>query len=63
AGAHVIDLCTAYAGRDETHDLLELLPRFSGSLKAGLMIDTTTPECIEECLKLYPGRLIVNSIN
>lgn len=62
-GAHVIDLCVAYAGRDEMKDLLELLPRVSGSLKTGLMIDTTTPDCIEECLKIYPGRLIVNSIN
>jgi 5-methyltetrahydrofolate--homocysteine methyltransferase len=27
------------------------------------MIDSTTPECIESCLRIYPGRAIVNSVN
>lgn len=63
AGAHVIDLCTAYVSRDEKRDLCELLPRFAKTLKTPLMIDSTTPDCIEACLKLYPGRCIVNSIN
>ena len=63
AGAHVIDLCTAYVGRDEEHDLTTLLPLVAKSVKVPLMIDSTTPACIEACLKLYPGRCIVNSIN
>jgi 5-methyltetrahydrofolate--homocysteine methyltransferase len=63
AGAHVVDLCTAYVGRDELHDLTTLVPIFAKSLKIPLMIDSTTPDCIEACLKLYPGRCIVNSIN
>ena len=63
AGAHVIDLCTAYVGRDEQRDLTTLLPLLAKSVKAPLMIDSTTPSCIEACLKLYPGRCIVNSIN
>ncbi|WP_310600209.1 dihydropteroate synthase [Desulfobulbus sp.] len=62
-GAHVIDLCTAYAGRDELSDLTALVRLCAGSLKAPLMIDSTTPACIEACLRLYPGRAIVNSIN
>ncbi len=62
-GAHVIDLCAAYAGRDEKKDLTKLVKRFSASVRAGLMLDSTTPECIEECLKIYPGRMIINSIN
>ena len=62
AGAHVIDLCTAYAGRDEMNDMTTLVPMFAGSLKTPLMIDSTTPEVIEESLKLYPGRC-VNSVN
>ncbi len=63
SGAHVLDLCAAYAGRDETADMLELVRLFAGSIKIPLMIDSTTPECIEACLKIYPGRPIVNSIN
>ena len=62
-GAHVIDLCTAYAGRDEMADLTTLVHMCASSLKAPLMIDSTTPACIEACLRIYPGRAIVNSIN
>ena len=63
AGAHVLDLCTAYAGRDEKADLVRLVRLFSRSVKLPLMIDSTTPDCIETCLRLVPGRCIVNSIN
>lgn len=62
-GAHVIDLCTAYAGRDEHKDLTTLVGLCAASLKAPLMIDSTTPECIESCLRIYPGRAIINSVN
>ena len=62
-GAHVLDLCAAYAGRDETRDMLELVRLFAQSIKIPLMIDSTTPETIEACLKRYPGRCLVNSIN
>lgn len=62
-GAHIIDLCTAYAGRDEMADLTTLVRLCAGGLKAPLMIDSTTPEVIEACLRLYPGRAIINSIN
>lgn len=62
-GAQIIDLCVAYAGRDEKSDLVTLVQLCAKGLKAPLMIDSTTPECIEACLRIYPGRAIVNSIN
>ena len=62
-GAQVLDLCAAYAGRDETADLTRLVKLYAGSVKIPIMIDSTTPDCIEACLKLYPGRCIINSIN
>ncbi len=62
-GAHVIDLCTAYAGRDEKADMTTLVGMCAAQLKAPLMIDSTMPEVIEACLRLYPGRAIINSIN
>ena len=62
-GAQVLDLCAAYAGRDELRDMTELVERFARLVKTPLMIDSTTPEVVEACLKLYPGRCIVNSIN
>jgi 5-methyltetrahydrofolate--homocysteine methyltransferase len=63
AGAHVLDLCSTYAGRDEMADMSTLIPLFAGSLKTPLMIDSTTPEVIERGLQLYPGRCIINSVN
>lgn len=63
SGAHVLDLCTAYAGRDEKKDLVALVKLFSGSVRLPLVIDSTTPDCIETCLRMYPGRCIINSIN
>jgi 5-methyltetrahydrofolate--homocysteine methyltransferase len=62
-GAHVLDVCVAYAGRDEKRDMLELVRRLAGTVKLPLMIDSTTPEVIEAALKIYPGRCMVNSIN
>jgi 5-methyltetrahydrofolate--homocysteine methyltransferase len=62
-GAHLLDLCTAYAGRDEKKDLLALVPMLARSVRMPLVIDSTTPDCIEACLKIYPGRCVINSIN
>ena len=62
-GAHVLDVCVAYAGRDEKRDMLELVRRLAKTVKLPLMIDSTTPDVIEAALKIYPGRCIVNSIN
>ena len=62
-GAQVLDLCVAYAGRDEAADMLQLTKLFSGSCKAPLMFDSTSPATLEMVLPLYPGRAIINSIN
>lgn len=62
-GAQVLDLCVAYAGRDELSDLAHLVKLFAGSCKAPLMLDSTSPECLAAVLPLYPGRAIINSIN
>lgn len=62
-GAQVIDLCVAYAGRDELSDMTQLVKLFAGSCKAPLMLDSTSPETLAAILPLYPGRAIINSIN
>ena len=62
-GAQVLDLCAAYAGRDELADLTRLVSMHAETLKIPIMIDSTSPDCIEACLKIYPGRCIINSIN
>lgn len=62
-GAHLIDICTAYAGRDELADITKLTSMAAKALKVPVMIDSTTADCIEACLKIYPGRCVVNSVN
>ncbi len=62
-GAQVLDICVAYAGRDELSDMLKMISLCAASCKAPLMIDSTSPETIEAALPLYPGRAIINSIN
>ncbi len=62
-GAHVIDLNAAWAGRDEESDLTRLVQMYGRTLKAPLMIDSTSPTVIAKALAAYPGRPIINSIN
>ena len=62
-GAHVLDICTAYAGRNETEDLKTFFGMLISSVKLPLMVDSTQADCIAEILKMYPGRCIINSIN
>lgn len=62
-GAHILDLCVAYVGRDEARDMREVMKRFNTQVSLPLMIDSTEYEVIEEALKRYAGRAIINSIN
>lgn len=62
-GAHAVDLCTAFAGRDEEADLSAMIRLFAGSVRIPTVIDSTSPECIEAALRIHPGRCLVNSVN
>ncbi|MFI5290457.1 MAG: dihydropteroate synthase, partial [Polyangia bacterium] len=62
-GAHVLDVCTAYVGRDEVRDMTEVLRRFSTQVALPICVDTTQLDVLEACLKLLGGRALINSIN
>lgn len=62
-GAHLLDVCVAYVGRDERRDMREVITRFNTQVSIPLMIDSTEVEVIEEALKHNAGKAIVNSIN
>ncbi|HVK40194.1 MAG TPA: homocysteine S-methyltransferase family protein [Candidatus Kapabacteria bacterium] len=62
-GAHILDVCVAYVGRDETRDVVEVMRRFNTQVALPLMIDSTEVPVIETALKLCAGRAIINSIN
>lgn len=62
-GAHLLDVCVAYVGRDESRDMREVISRFNTQVSIPLMIDSTEVEVLEEALKHNAGKAIVNSIN
>ena len=62
-GAHLLDLCVAYVGRDEVRDMDALLGRLVTQVTLPLMIDSTEVPVIERALQLAPGKCVVNSIN
>ncbi|MBX3462945.1 MAG: methionine synthase [Planctomycetes bacterium] len=62
-GSHVLDVCTAYVGRDEAGDMLQLLRPLVQQVTAPVMVDSTQIDVVEKALQAIPGRAIVNSIN
>lgn len=62
-GAHILDVCVAYVGRDEVRDMCEVVRRFRTQVTTPLMIDSTEVAVVEHALKLYGGRTIINSVN
>jgi 5-methyltetrahydrofolate--homocysteine methyltransferase len=62
-GSNSLDICTAFVGRDEMMEMNEVVRRFTGSVNAPLVIDSTETPVIEAALKLHGGKPIINSIN
>jgi 5-methyltetrahydrofolate--homocysteine methyltransferase len=62
-GSNSLDICTAFVGRDEMAEMDEVIRRFTGSVNAPLVIDSTETPVIESALKLHGGKPIINSIN
>jgi 5-methyltetrahydrofolate--homocysteine methyltransferase len=62
-GAHALDVCTAYVGRDESRDMTEVVARLRGAVDSPLVFDSTELPVLETALELYGGKPILNSIN
>ena len=62
-GAHVLDVCTAYVGRDEVKDMTTLLRSLVTQVTLPIMVDSTQLDVVEAALRCIPGRPIINSIN
>ena len=62
-GSHVLDVCTAYVGRDESRDMSILLSHYNRHIQVPIMIDSTEVPVVETSLKCLAGKPIVNSIN
>ena len=62
-GAHLIDVCVAYVGRNEVRDMREVLRRYATQINLPLLLDTTQLDVLEAGLRLLGGRAIINSVN
>jgi 5-methyltetrahydrofolate--homocysteine methyltransferase len=62
-GSNSLDVCTAFVGRPEMVEMNEVIRRFTSSVNAPLVIDSTETPVIEAALKLHGGKPIINSIN
>lgn len=62
-GAHGLDLCVAYTGRNEASDMHEAVTRIIRQVNLPIFIDSTDLSVIENALKLIGGRAVINSIN
>lgn len=62
-GSNALDICTAFVGRDEVAEMDEVVRRFTSSVNAPLVIDSTERVVLESALKLHGGKPIINSIN
>ncbi|GIH76950.1 methionine synthase [Planobispora longispora] len=62
-GAHMLDLCVDYVGRDGAGDMRELAFRFATASTLPIMLDSTEPAVLEAGLEAIGGRAIINSVN
>ncbi|MGN6611140.1 MAG: homocysteine S-methyltransferase family protein, partial [Angustibacter sp.] len=62
-GAHLLDVCVDYVGRDGVADIKSVVSRLATSSTLPLVIDSTEPAVIEAGLELIGGRAVVNSVN
>ncbi|MFC4121126.1 methionine synthase [Nonomuraea zeae] len=62
-GAHMLDLCVDYVGRDGVADMKELAFRFATASTLPIMLDSTEPAVLQAGLEMLGGRAAVNSVN
>jgi len=62
-GAHMLDLCVDYVGRDGVADMKELAFRFATASTLPIVLDSTEPAVIQAGLEMLGGRAVINSVN
>ena len=62
-GAHMIDLCVDYVGRDGAIDMAAAASRLATASTLPIMLDSTEPPVIEAGLEWLGGRAVINSVN
>ncbi|MCE7083257.1 methionine synthase [Streptomyces sp. ST2-7A] len=62
-GAHLLDLCVDYVGRDGAADMSEIAGRLATSSTLPIVLDSTEPEVLLAGLERLGGRAVINSVN
>jgi len=62
-GAHLLDLCVDYVGRDGVADMKEIAGRFATASTLPIVLDSTEPAVLEAGLEKLGGRAVINSVN
>lgn len=62
-GAHMLDLCVDYVGRDGVADMEELAGRFATASTLPIVLDSTELPVLRAGLEKLGGRAVLNSVN
>lgn len=62
-GAHMLDLCVDYVGRDGVADMTELAGRFATASTLPIVLDSTELPVLRAGLEQLGGRAVLNSVN
>ncbi|MCC5946984.1 MAG: homocysteine S-methyltransferase family protein [Nitriliruptoraceae bacterium] len=62
-GAHVLDVCVDYVGRDGVPDMVEVVDRYATQSTLPLVIDSTELDVVASALVRLGGRAVINSVN
>ena len=62
-GAHLVDLCVDYVGRDGVADMHQVASRLATASTLPIMLDSTEPAVVQAGLECLGGRAVVNSVN
>jgi len=62
-GAHMLDLCVDYVGRDGAIDMSLLAEKLATSSTLPIVLDSTEPRVIKAGLERLGGRAVINSVN
>ena len=62
-GAHLLDLCIDYVGRDGVADMSQAAMRLASASTLPIVLDSTEPPVIQAGLERLAGRCLINSVN